>query len=87
RLKHATKAARTHYKPKPYAGNINLFKSSLQPDWMRFMRVEPGYGWNGLVNGRVCEFIIPGAHLEVFDAAHAAILAEQVRASLSTGNS
>jgi amino acid adenylation domain-containing protein len=87
RLKIATKTARVHYKPRPYSGDITLFKSSRQPDWMRFMTVEPGYGWSKLTSGPVHEFIIPGAHLEIFDAAHAAILAEQVRASLSTGNS
>ncbi len=82
RLKHATKAARDHYKPLPFAGELGLFKTSHQPDWIRFMAVEPGYGWNKLVSGRVREYIIPGAHLEIFDAAHAAMLAEQVRASL-----
>lgn len=84
-LKRATKTARVHYKPKPYAGDISLFKTSHQPDWMRFMAVEPGYGWSKLASGQVLEYIIPGAHLEIFDAAHAAILAEQVRASLNAG--
>lgn len=85
RLRQAAKSARAHYKPKPYDGDLCLFKTSHQPDWMRFMTVEPGYGWGQLVHGRVCEYIIPGAHLEVFDAAHAAMLAEQVRASLNAG--
>lgn len=86
RLKQATKTARVHYKPKPYAGDVSLFKSSRQPDWMRFMAVEPGYGWSKLACGRVREYIIPGTHLEIFDAAHAAMLAEQVRASLNTSS-
>lgn len=86
RLKHATKAARIHYKPKPYDGNVSLFRTSHQPDWMCFVKVEPGYGWSKLVSGKVREYIIPGAHLEIFDAAHATMLAEQVRASLNAGD-
>jgi amino acid adenylation domain-containing protein len=83
RLRAATLHARRAYRPRPYDGELCLFKSSHEPDWMRFVTVAKNNGWSDLVRGRVHVYPIPGEHLEIFDAAHAPMLAEQVRTSLN----
>ena len=83
RLHEATLHARRTYRPRPSGGDMCLFKSSLEPDWMRFVTVAEDNGWRDLVQGRVRVYPIPGGHLELFDNAHAKVLAEQVRISLN----
>lgn len=83
RLHTATLQARRAYRPSPSVGDLCLFKSSHEPDWMRFVTVAENNGWNDLVRSQVHVYPIPGRHLELFDTAHAVILAEQVRASLN----
>jgi amino acid adenylation domain-containing protein len=82
RLRTAALHARKTYRPEPYDGDLCLFRSSDEPDWMRYVTVKENNGWGELIRGRVYVLPVLGSHLEIFDAAHTPVLAEQVRASL-----
>ena len=83
RLTDANQTARDHYQLRPYPGDLHLFQTTTQPHWYKYITLEPNYGWNTYVKGTIHPHTIPGAHLEIFDAAHAVLLADQVRASLN----
>jgi amino acid adenylation domain-containing protein len=67
------------FRPKSYSGHAVLFKSALEPAWWAFSEVDPLYGWDRLVQGRVEVCVVPGGHLELFNREPVEVLAEKMR--------
>jgi thioesterase domain-containing protein/acyl carrier protein len=70
--------AMSAYVPKRYPGRLTLFRAQPQ----RFFSVDPALGWGRLA--REVE-VVPtqGHHEDIFEAAHAGALAEQISRSLT----
>ena len=72
----ANRTAVRHYSPKPYSGDIILFKS-----------IEDGlnspYGWRELIGGELTEVMIPGDHIEIMREPHVETLAKKLKSYLN----
>ncbi|MCC6680004.1 MAG: alpha/beta fold hydrolase [Phycisphaeraceae bacterium] len=87
RLQETTDQARAGYQPQPIDVNVSLFRTAAKPEWYEFCKMDEVYGWGDLARHGVRTYDIPGKHLEIFDAAHVPLLAEQVRVSLLAAGS
>jgi amino acid adenylation domain-containing protein len=72
------RVAAKRYRPRPWAGQVTLFRASVQPD----PRLPRDLGWAPLAEGgvEVCE--VPGDHFDIFGEPNIQILAERVRERL-----
>ena len=70
--------ALSHYQPRPYDGNVILFKSSerLHGD---FFATDPQCGWGALATGGVEVVDCPGNHFAMLADPHAGTLAMKLR--------
>ncbi|HEY0079187.1 MAG TPA: amino acid adenylation domain-containing protein [Pyrinomonadaceae bacterium] len=67
------------YVPKPYAGNVNLFRAS---DEIRDDLDERSAGWSELVEGNLNLSVVPGNHYTMLREPHVKILAERLKSCL-----
>ncbi len=87
RLQETTDQARAGYQPPPIDVSVSLFRTAAKPEWYEFCKMDEVYGWGDLARNGVRTYDIPGKHLEIFDAAHVPLMAEQVRVSLLAAGS
>ncbi len=52
------------FHPKPYSGQVHLFRSPGHPLWCSF---DPDYGWGELAGQGVAITIVPGAHEKILE--------------------
>lgn len=71
--------ARSRYKPKSYSGRIAFFRSQSQPDAGEY----PQMGWEGLVEGRMDIYEVPGAHVSIMAEPHLQVLAAKLNECLA----
>lgn len=67
------------YVPKPYSGNVTLFRAMNRP---LFNTRDPQAGWQVLAPERVQVHDIPGSHEGMFKKPHVYYLAEKLRESM-----
>ena len=72
------RVAAKRYRPRPWPGQVTVFRASVQPD----PRLPMDLGWTPLAEGgvEVCE--VPGDHFDIFRKPNIQILAERMRARL-----
>jgi thioesterase domain-containing protein/acyl carrier protein len=67
------------YKPRPYAGRVDLFRARTE----RLGRpCAPDLGWAALVHGGVAVHQVPGTHSSIFNEPDVAVLAAELTACL-----
>ena len=71
--------AMKNYVPRPYAGNVTLFRAQNRPLLNVF---DPELGWQELTPGRVSVYDIPSSHEGMFKKPHVNYLAEKLKALL-----
>jgi amino acid adenylation domain-containing protein len=69
----------TAYKPKPIAGRLTIFRSTVEPAG-RFL--DPKLGWGGMAAGGVDLIVVPGDHFTVFKEPGASIMAKGIEAAI-----
>jgi len=67
--------AAMNYKPRPWPGQVTLFRASVQPD----PRLPWDLGWSPLALGGVQVFELPGDHDLVFREDNTRVLAEKLQ--------
>ena len=67
--------ALTRYKPKPYAGEITLFRAKKQG----LTNFNHTLGWEALVDGRVEVTVIPGTHESMLQEPNVQIIATELK--------
>jgi thioesterase domain-containing protein len=72
---YANSQAAYRYLPKPYSGQITLFKAAEQPD---AYRDDPTLGWSALVND-IQLHEVPGNHLSLLQPPQVQTLAQQLK--------
>jgi acyl-coenzyme A synthetase/AMP-(fatty) acid ligase/thioesterase domain-containing protein/acyl carrier protein len=60
-LRYASFAAKKNYRPAPYAGDVHLFPSQVQPLASVF-ETDENLGWTPYVSGRLIRRVLPGKH-------------------------
>jgi len=70
--------ARARYTPKPYAGPIAFFRAQAQPGG----RAYPLMGWEGIAQGRMDIYEVPGAHVSIMAEPHLSVLAAKLNECL-----
>jgi thioesterase domain-containing protein/acyl carrier protein len=71
------------YVPKPYPGQVLLFRALELPDYNVFYKIDPFHGWDALAAGGVCVIDVPGNHLDLLNATHAPAAADALRPYLT----
>ena len=69
-------AARS-YQPRPYDGDLVLFRASELGGIFNGATLIPGLGWESIVRGKIEEFQIPGCHLDIREEPSYSILAQK----------
>jgi amino acid adenylation domain-containing protein len=72
------RVAAMKYQPRPWPGEITVFRASVQPD----SRMPDDLGWSSVAMGGVDVREVPGDHFAIFHDPHIQILAERVRQRL-----
>jgi thioesterase domain-containing protein/acyl carrier protein len=72
------RVAAAMYRPRPWPGEITVFRASIQPD----SRMPDDLGWSTVAMGGVDVREVPGDHFAVFHEPNIQILAERVRQRL-----
>ncbi len=75
----ANQQAMVHYRPRPYAGRVALFRASEHPV---ADLPDPALGWNDLVEGGVAMDVIPGDHYAMLRPPQVQLLAERLSACI-----
>jgi thioesterase domain-containing protein len=73
--------ARASYVPKPFEGDVILFKSDDCPKGRLF---DAHLGWGGLVKGRLQSYHVGGSHLAACVGPRAAVVAGHIESFLGT---
>jgi thioesterase domain-containing protein len=73
-----TWVAAMNYQPRPWPGQVTLFRTAVQPD----PRLPMDLGWTPLAQGGIEMYELPGDHDLVFREPNIQILAAQLRACL-----
>jgi thioesterase domain-containing protein len=73
-----TWVAAMNYQPRPWPGQVTLFRAAIQPD----PRLPKDLGWTPLAQGGVEVYELPGDHDLVFLDPNIQVLAAQLRARL-----
>lgn len=60
-LRYASFAAKKNYRPAPYAGDVHLFPSQVQPLASVF-ETDENLGWTPFVSGQLIRRVLPGKH-------------------------
>jgi thioesterase domain-containing protein/NRPS condensation-like uncharacterized protein len=74
--------AAMNYQPRPWCGQVTLFRTSVQPD----PRLPQDLGWTPLAEGGVEVYELPGDHDLVFREPNIRVMAAQLRARLERSN-
>jgi len=84
-LQDAHEQASRDYVPQVYPDSAILFRASeLLKDWLEWCLVDPQLGWGSLIAGGLELHQVPGNHFSMFDEPNVRVLAEKLRASLSS---
>jgi amino acid adenylation domain-containing protein len=75
--------ASSQYSPKPYAGRITLFRTSIHPFFSSF---DPECGWGQFAQEGVIVHMMPGAHESILDEPHVQIVAEHLNQVLKASS-
>jgi amino acid adenylation domain-containing protein len=67
-----------HYRPEPYPGRVQLFRSREQEAWSEMYVPDYTMGWGELVEGGLDLYWVPGGHLEMFHPAAVETLTRQL---------
>jgi hypothetical protein len=67
-----------HYRPEPYPGRVQLFRSREQEAWSEMYVADYTMGWGELVEGGLDLYWVPGGHLEMFHSAAVETLTRQL---------
>ncbi|WP_019506242.1 non-ribosomal peptide synthetase [Pleurocapsa sp. PCC 7319] len=70
--------ATQNYIPRPYSGDITLFRSIQMDEMLEFGDVDPQLGWGNLAVGGLEIIDIPGDHLGILKEPHVAKLAQEL---------
>jgi amino acid adenylation domain-containing protein len=79
RLVETSYVAWQSYVPKPYAGNVTLFRARARP---LFRSLSPDLGWGQVARDGVDIRIVPGHHWSIMTEPHVRALADHVRDAL-----
>ena len=71
------------YEPKPYKGNVIIFRASKQP---RGIVPDPTLGWGEFIEGDIDLFEIPAYHQTIMSEPQANVMAEKLRIVLENTN-
>jgi len=71
--------ASSQYHPRPYAGNLAVFRTPIYPFFCSF---DPTFGWNEFVTGALTVKVIPGAHESILDEPHVREVARELKGCL-----
>jgi hypothetical protein len=82
RVMAAHEYAISNYVPRPYAGPVVLFRVRTM---LLFRAGDPLMGWDRLAQGGVEVRIVPGAHYNILEPPHVAMLAAYLRETLAGG--
>src|SRR5262249_9206530 len=80
-LDRLTSEASRRYAPAQYVGDMILFRSQEQPQWLGSCYPDPCHGWGRFIVGRIEVHAIPGDHLDAIKAESARTVAQWLRAS------
>jgi thioesterase domain-containing protein len=72
--------ASANYHPRPYPGNVAVFRTRTHPFFCSF---DPTFGWGELAEGGVTVRVVPGAHESILDEPYVQVTAEKLRACLA----
>ncbi|MCI0748741.1 MAG: thioesterase domain-containing protein [Verrucomicrobia subdivision 3 bacterium] len=67
------------YHPRPYPGNVTVFRTRTHPFFSSF---DPSFGWSEFARGGVTVKIIPGAHESILDEPHVRVAAAELNRCL-----
>ncbi|HEY3320746.1 MAG TPA: amino acid adenylation domain-containing protein [Planctomycetota bacterium] len=84
RFEASAREAGRRYVVKPYPGRITLFRASHP--WHEF-KPDPHMGWDGIPEGGLEVYVIPGYHSSIFIAPRVVTLAEHLRSCLARAQS
>jgi thioesterase domain-containing protein len=73
--------ASAQYWPRPYTGNVVLFRTPIFPFFCSF---DPTFGWKEFVKGILTVKVIPGAHESILDEPHVGQVAQEVAGLLDS---
>jgi amino acid adenylation domain-containing protein len=79
----ANALASREYVPKPYSGEVTLFRSSALKGTYGWDEFLDDYGWGQVARGGVRIFETPGNHLTIIEEPNVKILAEQLKAGMA----
>ena len=74
--------ASSQYFPKPYTGQIALFRTSIHPFLSSF---DPACGWREFARGGVTVHVMPGTHESILNEPHVRAVAECLNRVLRSG--
>jgi thioesterase domain-containing protein len=72
--------ASSHYHPRPYDGDVLVFRTSIYPFFCTF---DPTFGWRDFVKGRLTLKVVPGAHESILDEPYVREVARLLSTHLS----